>query len=310
MRLFVIGGGGQFGSALVGSAIGRGDTVTVGFLGRPFPGVESVPADKTRPDVLRAALRRAKPDVVVDAGALHNVDYCEAHPEEAERVNSVGTRQVAETAAEIGARTVFISTDFVFGDGGHAPHDETDPPDPLGAYGRSKLEGERAVLAVDPNNLVVRPSVIYSWTPRAARSSSGSGKSMNFGTWLVEEVAAGRRVRIVTDQRASPTLASDLAGAVLALLDRSPGGTYHAAGATPASRFEFATRLVAGVGLDPRLVDPVATAQLGQKSRRPADSSLSSIKLARSAGYAMAALDHQIEEFALWYRTDAPAPSP
>jgi dTDP-4-dehydrorhamnose reductase len=306
MRLFVLGGGGQLGSALVRVAGQRGDPVTVGYLGRPVPGVDSVPADKTRPDMVREALRLARPQVVIDAGALHNVDYCEAHPDEASRVNAEGSRVVADAAATVGARTVFISTDFVFGDGGRIPREETDPPEPLGAYARSKLDGERAVLATDAANLVVRPSVIYSWTPRAARSASGSGKSVNFGTWLIEEVTAGRRVRIVTDQRASPTLASDLADAVFALIDRAPGGVYHAAGASPASRFEFATALVRGLGLDAGLVDPVETAQLGQKARRPRDSSLSSAKLARETGYRMADLGHQVEQFARSYRADVP----
>jgi len=310
MRLFVLGGGGQLGRAVAARALARGDEVVVGYLGRPLPGVESVPADKTRPEQVAGAIRAARPDTVVDAGALHNVDYCEAHPEEADRVNAIGSEVVARAAAGVGARTLFVSTDFVFGEAGQPPHDEADPPDPQSAYARSKLAGERAVLSVDPRNLVVRPSVIYSWTPRAGRASSGSGKSMNFGTWLVEELSAGRRVRIVTDQSASPTLATDLAGAVLALLAQPSGGIFHAAGATAASRFDFARQLARGVGQDLGLIDPVATAQLGQKARRPRDSSLRSEKLVCATGYAMTPLARQVEEFAAAYRSDVLGPPP
>lgn len=304
-RLFVLGGGGQLGRALVLQAKGRGDEVTIGYLGRALPGVPSIPADKTQPSVVEQVIRDAAPDVVVDAGALHNVDYCESHPEEAERVNAAGSAAVARAAAAVGARSVFISTDFVFGELGDPPHPETDPPEPLSVYGRSKLAGERAVLEVDDRNLVVRPSVIYSWMPRASRAQSGSGKAVNFGTWVVEEVTAGRKVRIVTDQAASPTYAEDLAGAVLALIDRAPGGVFHAAGATPASRFEFAGALVKAVGADPQLVEPVITAQLAQKARRPRDSSLRSDKLTATTGYRMASLDEQVRQFGRAFRADS-----
>ena len=279
--------------------------MTIGYLGRSLPGIPSVPADKTQPSVVEQVIRDAAPDVVVDAGALHNVDYCESHPEEAERVNAAGSAAVARAAAAVGARSVFISTDFVFGELGDPPHPETDPPEPLSVYGRTKLAGERAVLDVDDRNLVVRPSVIYSWMPRAGRAQSGSGKAVNFGTWVVEEVMAGRKVRIVTDQAASPTYAEDLAGAVLALVDRAQGGVFHAAGATPASRFEFAEALVKAVGADPRLVEPVITAQLAQKARRPRDSSLRSDKIAASTGYRMATLDQQVGQFAQAFRADS-----
>ena len=310
MRLFVIGGAGQLGRAIVERATARGDEVIAGYRGRPLEGVASVPIDKGDAASVDQALAAVRPEAVIDTGALHHVDYCELHPDEADRINAEGSRRVAEATRRVGGRTLFVSTDFVFGDDGRSPHSENDPANPVSAYGRSKRAGEQAVLSVDGANLVARPSVIYSWIPRGRRSDSASGKPVNFGCWLVDEVARGNRVRIVTDQRASPTLSGDLAGALLALLDRAPGGIYHTAGATPASRFDFSVALVRRVGLDARLVDPVLTSSLAQKARRPRDSSLDSRALASTTGYQMSDLDAQTQAFAAEYLADIGTSAP
>jgi len=303
MKLLIVGSSGQVGRALARQALGRGDSVDGTFLGsRPtLSGVSIHPLDKTDPVACRALLGRVRPDAVVDAAALHNVDRCETNPLEADRVNRDGTTCLAEASRDVSARYLFISTDFVFDGTGHPPYTEDDPPHPASAYGRSKLAGEQTTLALSPVNVVVRPSVIYSWVAPQDRAESSTGKGLNFGTWLVEEVRQGRPVRIVNDQRASPTLASDLGEAILDLLARDARGLFHAAGTTVLSRYEFARRLVGRVGLDPALVSPVATAALGQKALRPSDSSLNSERLAQTLGHPMLDLERALDRFAKAY---------
>jgi dTDP-4-dehydrorhamnose reductase len=236
------------------------------------------------------------------------VDFCENHPEEANRVNRDGTRYLAEAAQQVGAKFVFVSTDFVFDGTGAPPYHESDLPRPQSVYAESKLAGERETLVVSPNNVVVRPSVIYSWIDTRQRKESSSGKGMNFGTWAVEEVAAGRSVRIINDQVASPTLADDLAGAILALVDNHAGGTFHAAGLTAVTRYDFTVRLIQRLNLDATLVQPVATSDLAQKAQRPRNSSLSSERLVAMTGYRMMDLDAALAKFAAAFQGDPGSP--
>jgi dTDP-4-dehydrorhamnose reductase len=300
MKVLVIGSSGQVGRSLVESMARRGDEVVATFNSRrPSAALTTVDhLDKSDPSGVREILARHRPQLVIDTGAMHNVDYCESHREEAFRVNAEGTHALAATAAAVNARFVFVSTDFVFDGGKSGAYRETDPTGPISVYAESKLAGEAATMSASAENLVVRPSVIYSWLDTLSRQDSSSGKGINFGTWLVEEVAHGRTVRIIEDQVASPTLAEDLAGAILALTDRRASGIFHTAGATPMNRYEFSVALVRSVGLDAALVRPVKTAELNQKARRPVNSSLSTERLAGVTGYRMLDLPSQLERFA------------
>jgi dTDP-4-dehydrorhamnose reductase len=300
VKLLIVGAGGQLGGSVARQAVAHGELVVATYLARP-PTVDSATVerfDKTDTVAARALLARHRPEVVIDTGALHNVDFCESHPEEANRVNRDATAELARVSRDVGARFLFVSTDFVFDGGGHPPYQESDAPHPQSVYARSKLEGERAVLGVSSENLVVRPSVIYSWLDTRYRASSSSGKGVNFGTWLVEEVRHGREVRIVEDQVASPTLAEDLAAAILALVGQPEGGVFHAAGATALDRYSFSVRLVERLGLDGKMVHPVRTAELNQKAARPSNSALDSRRLLAVAGHRMLALDGALDRFA------------
>jgi dTDP-4-dehydrorhamnose reductase len=308
MKVLVVGSAGQVGRSLVQQLADRGDTAIATFNSRrPAVSGPVETLDKTAAEGVRAVLERHRPDVVIDTAALHNVDYCESHPDEAFKVNRDGTRHLAESSHAIGARFVFVSTDFVFDGAKSGPYVESDRAIPASVYAESKLAGEAATLAASSENVVARPSVIYSWLDTRTRQESSSGKGMNFGTWLAEEVAHGRPVRIIEDQVASPTLAEDLAGAILALVDRNQAGVFHAAGASALNRYEFSVQLVRRIGLDASLVRPVRTAELNQKAKRPANSSLDSDRLARSTGYRMMDLDAQLDRFGAAVRADPAA---
>ncbi|MCI4334949.1 MAG: SDR family oxidoreductase [Thermoplasmata archaeon] len=301
MKLLVVGIAGQVGDTLALQAIDAGHEVVGTYRQREptVPGVETFPLDKTDAAQVRQLMHEQRPQVVVDTSALHNVDYCESHSEEAFKVNRDGTRFLAEEARAAHARFAFISTDFVFDGSGAPPYTEAAEIHPQSEYARSKAEGEHAALAPNPeHNLVVRPSVIYSWWGPRHQSASSSGKGVNFGTWLVEEVRQGREVRIIDDLVTSPTLASDLAGAILALLDHHAHGIYHTAGATAVDRYHFSKALVERLGLDAGKVRAVHAAEFAQKAPRPSNSSLDSSQLARDTGYRMLELPAALDRFA------------
>jgi dTDP-4-dehydrorhamnose reductase len=202
MKFLVIGVGGQVGSKVAQFAQKDGAVVVGTFRSRPVeqPGLETFPLDKTDRNAVDKVIGRVRPDVVVDTGAIHNVDFCESHPAEAMAVNCEGTGFVADAAHRVGARFVFVSTDYVFDGSGHPPYSEQDPTHPQSVYARSKLEAETRVLAPQRDCAVARPSVIYSWTPMEAAVASSSGKPLNFGSWFVRQLLAGKEVRIVVDQ--------------------------------------------------------------------------------------------------------------
>ena len=298
MKVFVTGISGQVGAKLATEAASNGFEVFGGHMSRPWLGgpKASVLFDKTDRDAVLKTISEIRPDVVIDTGALHNVDYCETHPKEAMAVNATGTLNLVHACEATGSRLVFVSTDFVFG-GTNAPYDEDSTPEPLSYYAQSKLQGERYALSVT-RNVVVRPSVIYSWIPASGMPlTSTSGKPMNFAAWLVSQLSAKKSVEIVDDQIASPTLADDLARAILAIVRSRKSGLFHTAGRTPLSRYSFSVEVARKLGLDENLIRPIASAKLNQVARRPSNSSLISDKIRREVGCSMMPLGDALNLF-------------
>ena len=160
------------------------------------------------------AFRTIKPDVVVHAATLTDVDKCELNKDLAWRVNVEGTKNIAEASKRVaGAFLVYISTDYVFsGEKGY--YVESDSPEPVNYYGLTKLEAETVVMQTmaESDFFIGRPSVIYGSTPAAGK--------VNFALWLIETLRKGNRVKIVTDQWNTPTLNTNFAEMTLEVIER------------------------------------------------------------------------------------------
>lgn len=268
MRILVTGAAGQLGRAFVDVA-GRVHQVVplVRKGGAALDGAD--PVDLLDDAAVDAAIRRAAPDWVLHAAAMTDVDGCERDPPLAHRVNALGAQAVARAAKAVGARLLAVSTDYVY-DGTMGPYSEADGPNPLNAYGRSKLEGERLAQAEAPDTIVARTSVVF-----------GPHKK-NFVLWLIAELRAGRPVRIVSDQRVNPTLAHDLAEQCLALMAaQAPAGVYHTAGGTSLSRLDMALAIAKEFRLDDGLVSAITSDQLTWLAKRPLDATLNTSKVSR-----------------------------
>lgn len=225
---------------------------------------------------VHAAAEEAPPNVILNPAAMTNVDACEARREEAWRANGEGPRWLAEVATERGAHLLHVSTDYVFpGDEAQpGPYREDAPPRPVNAYGESKLAGERAIEETCAGRvpfLIARTAIVYGLVP---------GTRSNFVTWLVSELRAGRRVRVVRDQYNTPTPADDLATLLLWLAERGASGIYHAAGPDRLGRHDWALAIAEHFGLDATLIDWVTSAELAQPARRPLASGLTCDRLA------------------------------
>jgi len=270
LKLLVVGGSGLLGYKVAEFAVEEfGTFATYNFRSVELQGCNLFKLDKCDRSATLALVKKIKPDVVIDTAALHNVDYCETHRNEAWKVNVDGTRNVADACRETNAKMIFISTDYVF-DGKKDFYNENDAPNPLHYYAKTKLEGENVVKEANINYAIARPSVIYGWNPsELADLRSSSGKSMNFVIWTLNKLRRGEEVKIVTDQYSSPTLADNLAEALLALSKSERQGVYHTAGKTCINRFDFAKKIAKVFELDSSLIKPVTSDAFKQVAERP-----------------------------------------
>ncbi|GAB3605467.1 dTDP-4-dehydrorhamnose reductase [Conyzicola nivalis] len=251
MRYLIVGGRGMLGSDLAVALSGRDVTV-----------VGSADVDVTD----RAAVLAATDgfDVVLNAAAYTKVDDAETHEADAMAVNAAGAENLAIAAREAGAVLVHVSTDYVFDGSATSPYAETQPLAPLGAYGRSKAEGERRVLTAHPDgSYIVRTAWLYG------------EHGPNFARTMLSLAASRPTVSVVDDQLGQPTWTLDLARQIVALVDAAPSfGVYHGTNSGSATWFDFARAVFEVAGLDPERVLPTTSAAFVRPAPRPAYSVL------------------------------------
>jgi dTDP-4-dehydrorhamnose reductase len=253
MKLLVTGAGGMLGRAVVQAAQ---------RLGHDVRAATRADLDITDAEALRRTLAVARPRAVVNCAAYTDVDGAEADRFAAFAINGKGAGNVAAAAAAIGAAIVHVSTDYVFDGAKREPWLESDAVAPLGAYGASKLAGERAVAAANPVHAIVRTAWLF-----------GTG-GRNFVDTMLALGAEREEVSVVTDQIGCPTWTGHLAGALVELAER-PGetGIHHIAGAGSCSWNELAIEIFDRAAIDCRVL-PTTTAAFPRPAPRPAYSVL------------------------------------
>jgi dTDP-4-dehydrorhamnose reductase len=301
MRVAVTGANGLIGAEAVALlaghevlALGRGPC-------RLAPGPYTyVSADLAEPGATAAALSDFRPDAVLHAGALTDVDACERDPDLAWRVNAEGTAEVARACRALGARLVALSTDYVF-DGAAGPYAEEDVPSPRGAYARAKRGGEEAVLRLAEDVAVARVAVVYGGRSPARAT---------FPSQVVEKLSRGEPVRAFHDQRVTTTLASAGAARCLELLlETGHRGLLHLSDTTVLDRVELARRIAARFGLEGEIV-PVATADARLLAPRPLRAGLKVDRAMSLLRNRPLAIDEALERFhAEWLARRGPVSS-
>ncbi len=294
-KVLVIGGTGLVGSKLVSLAGTHGFQAYSTYNGRQVQSSRSFRLDVTDRTATLDLLEKVQPEVVVDTHALHNVDYCETHREEAARVNVEGTRNLVDAASKIGARFLYVSTDYVF-DGKKGHYQEEDATSPLHCYAQNKVEAERIVASL-PSFVTSRPSVIYGWNAlEKSGVPSSSGKTVNFAMFVLDKFGKKETVKAVSDQYSCPTFADNLAEALLRLANMSVNGIYHTAGRSCVSRFEFALKAAEIFGYPVSLVQPVSSKDFKQVAERPRNSCLSVDKAEKALGMKFMTIDEGLRE--------------
>ena len=263
-KLLITGAAGQLGQALVQAGARQGWEVAATDL----PDL-----DITDPQAVQGELSRQRPEVVVNAAAATRVDDLESDPDEALRVNALGPRNLAVACRRLGVKLIHLSTDYVFDGAKPGPYVEWDATGPLSVYGRSKLLGEEWVRQQCPDHFIVRTAWLYG-VP-----------GPNFVTAIL---ARGRHLtpdgelKVVADQRGTPTSALALAPQLLALAATEAFGTYHATCQGETTWYEFAGLILETAGITVR-VTPCTTAEYPRPAPRPANSVLEN-RMLRVAG--------------------------
>ena len=235
---------------------------------------------------VKKALAKIRPEVVVNCAAFHQVDRCEEDPAQAFQANAVGAFNVARSANELGAKCVYVSTDYVFS-GDKPPskegatssansYVEADRPAPVNVYGISKLAGEQLTVTAQPKALIVRVASLFG-------VAGARGKGGNFVETILKKARDGGPLQVVSDQFMTPTYAMDAADAILRLVELNAGGVVHASNSGACSWFDFAVKAVELTRLKAR-VQPVSALIYPSKARRPANSALNNSHLAELLG--------------------------
>lgn len=228
MRVVVIGANGQLGCDVCAAFSSSGHKV--------------IPLNHDTVDIadyasIRPPLEQAKPDVIVNTAAMHNVDACEADPMRSFEVNALGARNLSLIANELDSTLFYMSTDYVFDGLKMAPYVETDYPMPLNAYGNSKLAGESFIRTIAKKHFVLRVSGLYGTNPCRAKGGN------NFVKLMLKLSKERDEIRVVDNEVLTPTFTEDVARQIVAMTGMNTYGLYHATAQGSCSWYRFAAKI-------------------------------------------------------------------
>lgn len=253
MKILILGHKGMLGSDLVARL--RGEHEVTGKDIEDF--------DITSESDCRSIIGEACPDTVINAAAYTDVDGCESDEKRCLAVNAEGVRNIALACRERNIKIVHFSTDYVFDGTKTTPYIESDLPNPINIYGRSKLQGEMYLRELSRNFILIRTAWLYG----------KNGK--NFVKAIVEKARTVKKLEVVNDQRGSPTYTVDLSGAVKTLIEADHAGIYHITNRGTCTWYEFALKILEYAGLRDVEIRPITSDELVRKAMRPRYSVLS-----------------------------------
>lgn len=272
MKILITGAEGQLGKALIAK-----------LNGREYWATDISMLDITNPDNTRALIVKYKPDVVIHTAAYTNVDAAEANLEMAFRVNALGTQHIAFACNDIGAKMLYVSTDYVFdGTKGRLYH-EFDTPNPYSIYGKSKLAGEILAKQTLAKLFIARTAWLY-------------GDGNNFVQTMLKLGSKNEEIRVVNDQYGCPTNADDLAEVLLKIIETDYYGIYHTVNNGYTTWFEFAKTIFSIINAKVEVI-PINSTELNRPALRPQFAPLESNMLQLITGSQMRGWKEALTEY-------------
>ena len=260
MRVLIVGSRGQLGTDLV-RAFADADVI-------PYT---SEDMDITDEAAVQQRIAFTAPDLVINSAAFTRVDECEREHLRAFQINALGPRHLALACKRWDVPLIHISTNYVFDGKKSSPYEETDAPEPLNAYGITKLAGEHYVTCSWKKHYLVRVAGLFGLTPSRM-------KGTNFVEAMLRLGAKGTLLRIVNDESLSPTYTHDAAASIRRLADTGAYGLYHLCNQGSCTWYEFAEEIFHQAGMAVKLM-PVSAEEYGAPAKRPSNSSLSTARL-------------------------------
>ncbi len=255
-------------------ATGKGAQRLPGAAG---PGLRYYDVDITDVDGVHRLFETEKPEVVVHAAAMTQVDECQLGQERCEAVNVKATAQLVLEAEAVSRHFIYLSTDFVF-DGERGDYSEEDHLNPLSWYGFTKVQAESIVETSEVDWTIVRTCLVYGPVLQGTRS--------NIISWVKQSLEQGKMIKVVNDQWRTPTYVEDLAKGILLILQQKATGIYHLSGKDKRTPYEMALETAAYAGLDASLIEKADASSFRQPARRPPVTGFDISKAVKELGYA------------------------
>ncbi len=261
-KILIAGAKGLLGSNLALMYSTDYEVIATGINEPNFPSCRNLKLDITNRSDLEI-ISKENPDMVINCAAHINADYCYEHPEEARQLNLSAAVNLAKVCRSLGCYFVQLSTDAVF-DGEKGDYSETDSPNPIHLYGKTKLKAEEAIQKINSNYAIIR-TTLYGWNHQ---------DKLSLSEWILSTLRNREKVTAFTDLLFTPISVNNLGRAIIELYEQSYQGIIHLGGSEKISKFDFARRVAKVFGEDESLVVPFNSQDFGFKTKRPRDLSL------------------------------------
>lgn len=248
-------------------------------------GLDKEKLDITNLDYVINIVKTIKPHIIINSAAYTNVDECEKNIDLSYKINSLGARNLAIASLENNSRLVHISTDFVFYGQKNEPYIEFDTPNPLSIYGKSKLLGEEFIKQINPKHYILRTSWLYG--------ENGN----NFVKTMLKLGKENKTLKVVNDQRGTPTYTKDLVNTINMIIKSDAYGTYHASNEGECTWFEFARRIFELANISDIEILPITTEELNRLAKRPKYSVMKNYMLKLNFDYTLKSWDESLKKY-------------
>jgi dTDP-4-dehydrorhamnose reductase len=282
MKILVTGANGLLGQTIIRQLLEKKYDVVA--TGRGPDRAEVTPSaptyykslDITDGPAIEHFILEQKPTVIVHAAAMTQVDQCELHKQECYNINVTATRFIIDAAKTVGARFIFVSTDFIF-DGGNGPYKEDDEPAPVNYYGSTKMVAEKAVMESGLDYAIARTILVYGDVPTTGRT--------NIIGFVRQNLEANKPIKMVTDQLRTPTFVDDLARGIILIIEKNGMGIYHLSGEQAMTPYDIAIETAKYFGLNEGLIVKSSSDEIKQPAVRPPKTGFDISKAKRELGY-------------------------
>ncbi len=215
-------------------------------------------------------IKKIKPQVIIHAASIGNVDYCEKYPRKAYIVNVNGTKNIVSAAKQVKAKIIFLSSNAIY-DGLNPPYHEKSITNPVDIYGKTKVEGENLIKGSGLDYTILRLITMYGWPQEGGRA--------NPVTWIIDSLRMGQKVNVVNDVYNNHLYAAQAGEVIWKVVRENISGAYNIAGANSISRYDLAIKVANTFGLDSLLITPVSSDFFKSIAKRPKNTSFNTKKM-------------------------------